>query len=155
MNILETLTARSGNWQGTSQLQDPHTNAPEDSHSTLTITSILKGRFIRIDYTWAYQGIPEEGMLLIGYEEKTNTITANWADTWHQNTLMICQGTSEENDSISVKGSYAAPPGPNWGWRIAIQWPDKQSFRMVMYNSTPEGQEELAVDAKYIRNVTQ
>jgi hypothetical protein len=55
MNILETLSMSSGNWQGMSQLQDPYTNSLEDSASKLTITPILKGKFIRIDYTWAYR----------------------------------------------------------------------------------------------------
>jgi hypothetical protein len=64
---------------------------------------------------------------------------------------MTCQGASEENHSMSVKGSYAAPPGPDWGWRIVIHSPDEQNLHMVMYNSTPEGQEDLAVEAKYTR----
>lgn len=151
MNVLETLAARAGHWQGINQLQDPHTNAPEDSPSSLAVTPILKGKFIRMDYTWAYQGNPEEGMLLIGYEEKTNAVTAHWADTWHQPTVMVCQGNAEANDSMSVKGSYAAPPGPDWGWRITISSRDNQNLQMVMYNITPEGQEYLAVEAKYTR----
>jgi len=45
------------------------------------------------------------------------------------------------------RGSYAAPPGPDWGWRTVIEIPDDDSFRMVMYNVSPEGKEELAVNA--------
>jgi Protein of unknown function (DUF1579) len=151
MSILETLIARAGKWQGTNQLQDPHTNASADSPSTLTVTPVLKGKFIRVDYTWAYQGTPEEGMLLIGYEEKTNSVATHWADTWHSPTVMVCQGTAEANDSMAVKGSYAAPPGPDWGWRITISSHDNQSLQMVMHNITPESQEYLAVEANYTR----
>jgi hypothetical protein len=54
-------------------------------------------------------------------------------------------------DSIDVRGSYAAPPGPNWGWRTVIETPDDDSLRIVMYNVSPEGKEDLAVDAVYRR----
>lgn len=154
MNILETLIARTGTWQGTNQLQDPYTNSPVDSLSRLTVTPILKGKFIRLDYTWAYQGTAEEGMLLISYQEKTNAVAAHWADTWHSPTVMVCQGTAESNDLISVKGFYAAPPGPDWGWRIMIHSPKEQNLQMVMYNSTPEGQEDLAVEANYTKEIS-
>ena len=34
--------------------------------STATVTPVLGGRFIRVDYTWGYQGRPQEGSLLVG-----------------------------------------------------------------------------------------
>jgi hypothetical protein len=50
-----------------------------------------------------------------------------------------------------VRGSYAAAPGPDWGWRTVIETAEDDSLRMVMYNLTPDGQEYLAVEAVYRR----
>jgi hypothetical protein len=52
-----------------------------------------------------------------------------------------------------VRGKYAAPPDPDWGWRIDVQ-PGGRTLRVVMHNVWPEaqgGKEELAVEAVYTR----
>ena len=68
MNPVEGLAALAGNWSGTNTLQDPNTGKPEESPSTVTVTPILGGRFVRLDYTWGYQGTPQEGSLLVGFD---------------------------------------------------------------------------------------
>lgn len=42
----------------------------------------------------------------------------------------------------------AAPPGPDWGWRTRLS-AAPGTLSMVMFNVTPDGHEELAVDAQY------
>ena len=54
--------------------------------------------------------------------------------------------------TLAVKGTYAAPPGPDWGWRIEIT-PDEGTLRVVMFNIWPEGKEALAVETVYTRAV--
>lgn len=70
MSALKGLTACAGPWRGTNTLQDPNTGRPEGSPSTLTVTPVLAGRFIRLDDTWDYQGKPQEGSLLVGFDPK-------------------------------------------------------------------------------------
>ena len=116
------------------------------------ITPILDGRFVRMDYTWEYQGKPQAGSFLIGYEMEVEKVTAHWIDTWHMgDKVMACQGTVSNNGQISVLGSYAAPPGPDWGWRTIITPGEDQSLRLIMFNISPDGQEDLAVEADYTR----
>jgi hypothetical protein len=59
-------------------------------------------------------------------------------------------GQAAELESIAV-GSYAAPPGPDWGWRIEIAAEQCKALRLVMFNIWPDGKEELAVEAAYVR----
>ena len=148
MNAYDKLTACAGTWQGISTLQDPHSGTPLASESTLTITPILLGRFLRVAYTWDYLGDPQEGEFIIGLHGDTGNLTAHWIDTWHMaDKGMICTGQASEDD-LSLLGSYPAPPGPDWGWRTIIR-PSEDSVHVVMLNVPPGLTGELAVEATY------
>ena len=152
MSALDELAACSGRWRGTNRLRDPRMNVSDDSPSTAALTPLLDGTFVRMDYTWAYKGAAQEGSLLIGYESGPAVVTAHWVDTWHMGeAVMSCHGTSETDGSITVRGTHAAPPGPDWGWRIALRPRDGTTLHLLMYNISPDGNEELAVEAEYTR----
>ena len=86
------------------------------------LATLLGGRFIRLDYTWSYRGAAQEGSLLIGYQSDHGKVTAHWIDSWHMSEgVMACEGAVEADGTIAVRGSYAAPPGPDWGWRIVLR----------------------------------
>ncbi len=152
LSALDELVSRVGTWTGTNRLRDPSMNVSDDSPSTAALSPLVGGKFVRMDYTWSYQGAPQEGSLLIGYESGPAVVTAHWVDTWHMGEgVMALRGTSDTDGSITVHGTYAAPPGPDWGWRIDLLPGDDSALRLVMYNITPDGQEELAVEADYAR----
>ena len=65
--------------------------------------------------------------------------------------VMICEGPAVDAGPLEVRGSYPAPPGPDWGWRTVVETAEEDLLRMVMYNVSPEGEEYLAVDAAYRR----
>jgi hypothetical protein len=62
---------------------------------------------------------------------------------------MDCRGSAKGEGGISVQGSYPAPPGPDWGWRIVVEPREGAGFRLEMRNVTPEGEEAIAVEAEY------
>ena len=64
--------------------------------------------------------------------------------------LMVCVGSIDSSGPISVHGSYAAAHGPDWGWRTTVT-AEARRLKVVMHNITPEGREELAVEAEYER----
>jgi predicted enzyme related to lactoylglutathione lyase len=156
--FLAKLAAGAGNWRGTNRLHDPHTNAPEDSPSGLTLTPILGGTFLRVDYTWVYQGAPQEGSLLLGADPEGGAVTGYFSDTWHYaNKMMACPeiktkaGAKDHSNRLAVQGGYACPPGPDWGWRIELEMRDepKKALLLRMLNVTPDGQAAPAVEASY------
>jgi hypothetical protein len=151
MSALDRLAAAAGSWRGTSTLQDPHAGITDESASTATVTPVLGGRFVRVDYTWSYQGQAQEGSLLIGFQKKTGMATAHWIDSFHNgDKVMACSGSASDDGTLTVRGSYAAPPGPDWGWRIDVT-PGGDTLRIVHHNVWPEGKEELAVESAYTR----
>lgn len=150
--MLERLIASAGTWQGASTLQDPGNIEPETTASTLTVTPLLDGRFVRLDYTWSYRGAPHAGSVLVGFQKKTATVSMHWIDSWHNSdTVMTLSGGAGSPSLLTSRGSYAAPPGPDWGWKIAVTPESDGVLRIVMYNISPEGQEFLAVEGEYTR----
>lgn len=148
MNVLEHLVTCAGQWRGSSRLYDPRSSRPEDSPATATITPVLGGRFVRIEYTWGHQGEPQEGSMLIGLDPKAHLVSTQWIDTWHMGrAVMSCVGTARDAQAFSVRGSYAAPPGPDWGWRIDVDMSHPRMLRLTMTNISPEGTETIAVEA--------
>ncbi len=144
------LIACAGAWRGHNVLQDPHTGRPDDSPATAVVTPLLDGRFVRLDYTWRYQDRDQAGSLLVGYQPKADLVTTHWIDSWHMGTaVMACEGAAEEDGSLFVRGTYAVPEGPDWGWRTVLTPRRRQSLRMVMHNIAPDGQEWLAVEALF------
>ena len=152
MDILETVASCAGTWRGANVLQDPHSGGAAESASAATVTPIVGRRFVRIDYTWAYDGKPQEGSLLIGADRKKGLVTAHWIDTWHMSdAVMSCTGPASGGSELSVRGSYSAPTGPDWGWRIAVTC-EGRTLRIVMFNIWPEGdREDLAMEATLSR----
>ena len=152
MSALDRLAACAGRWRGSSRLHDPHTGKPEDSTSTAVLTALLGGRFVRLDYDWSYRDARQEGSLLLGRQSDHGRATAHWIDSWHMSDgVMACEGAVDTDGTIDVRGSYAAPPGPDWGWRIVVRPADGPALHIVMYNVTPEGEEALAVEATFAR----
>jgi len=153
MNPLEPLLRLSGRYAGPSRLWMSPDDPPHDCASTAVVSGAIGDRFVQIDYRWAFEGQPQEGRLLLGYEAQGEGVTIVWADTWHMgDALMVCRGQVDPGGTVAVRGSYAAPPGPDWGWRIEIAPAGDDAFQIDMYNVTPDGQEALAVRATYERN---
>ncbi len=147
----------SGNWQGTSRLHDPITEQPEDSSSSLILQNAQSAADAEgdapaalIGYTWAYQGAPQQGTLLLYV--KAAKPRAQWTDTWHTGGEPMPLDTETDTaNALSLLGSYAAPPGPDWGWRIVLE-PGGETLQLRMDNITPDGEALPAVEATYRRS---
>lgn len=150
MSIPQSLTDLAGEWVGTNLLwlaDEPL----RESRTTMTIETAARGRFAVMRYTWADEGEPQDGLLLVGRPSKKGGLEAVWIDSWHMgHGTMTLGGAPNESDEVSLAGSYAAPPGPDWGWRIEIV-PDAGGFRLLMFNIAPDGEVYPAVEARYSR----
>lgn len=150
---LAALAALAGRWTGSNRLRlSWPTPSDFESAATAEVTPVADGRFVTVAYTWAHDGKPCAGFLLVGRETTGDVVHASWVDSWHQRERpMPCTGTADGRGGVDVRGSYAAPPGPDWGWRIALGPTDDGGLRLTMWNVTPAGEEDLAVEAVYRR----
>ena len=145
--ISEFLSKAPGQWTGKNKLM-LHGEAARVSDSKLTVSTTALGHFVALSYTWKFDGQDQEGTLLFG-GGKEGTV-GSWVDSWHNgDKIMALRGESAHN-KVTLMGSYAAPPGPDWKWRIEIS-EDAGRIKMLMTNITPKGEEEPAVEVVYQR----
>ncbi len=149
--ISAALRALTGSWQGTNRLWLDPAKPAQESEGTAVFQLVAQKKFATLRYTWAYDKQPQEGFLLFGEDDQE--ITAAWVDSWHmQDKMMHCTGKIAANGAISVVGYYAAPPDPDWGWRITIEPQSANQFTFRMHNITPQGEEMLAVEVQFKRS---
>jgi Protein of unknown function (DUF1579) len=153
MSVPKKLGELVGNWSGINRLwlSWHEDKTPKESDSTVTIEFAAKRKFININYTWIYEDETQEGQILLGHEKESDKIKAVWIDSFHMSDKFMINAGNVENDVISIKGFYSVPENPDWGWRTVIDFADDKTFKIVMYNVTPEGEEEIAVEAIYTR----
>ena len=152
MKIVDLHSRLLGSWSGDNRLWLDPTKPERVSASRLVIAPVAKGTFITLTYDWAFDGTEHEGMLLVGNANEAEEASLGFVDSFHTaGKVMLFRGTVDDSGAISVLGSYEAPPGPDWGWRITVNEPAPRQLRIVMHNITPEGEAMLAVQGDYTR----
>ncbi|PYS86838.1 MAG: hypothetical protein DMF62_14570 [Acidobacteria bacterium] len=152
MGVHAKLAALSGTWQGTNRLNASWMPDPiKESLSTASVRTMLNDTCLEIEYDWEFDGKHEEGLILLTCDKKGGAAHAFWSDSWHSaNQLMSCVGTVSESGEVNLKGTYKVEGNPDWGWRTKIL-PGDGSFRYLMFNVSPEGLEEWAVEMDFTR----
>lgn len=146
-----SLADLEGEWVGTYQLWVMPDDPVRESPSTATVASVAQGRFATLRYTWEEGGRPQDGLLLI--PAGTDKADVVWVDSWHMGDAFLSSAhEAGTGDLVNARGSYAAPPGPDWGWRTVIRSESRDAFRLLMFNITPDGEEALAVQVAYTRH---
>ena len=152
MSVRDDLAKCAGRWTGTNKLYFEGAEGPvRQSQSTLNVSLKANGQFVAFEYTWAYEGEPQEGIILLGCDKNSDAVQTVWTDSWHSShTFMLADGTVSKTGEISVIGYYKVEGHPDWGWRTDVI-PHDEKLRIVMYNVSPEGDEQLAVQTDFVR----
>jgi broad specificity phosphatase PhoE len=149
-----TLTLKDlvGDWTGHNQLWVIPGEPVRESSTTARVELAAGGRYLVVRYTWTEKDEPQDGHLVVRLADDTTGADMVWVDSWHQGAgFLMLAGEEKSPTSIAARGSYPAPSGPDWGWRIAISTVASDRYVMRMWNITPDGQEALAVEASYRR----
>ncbi|MBM9548324.1 DUF1579 domain-containing protein [Leptospira sp. 201903074] len=149
-NQLQSLI---GNWSGKTKTWFEKDVLADESDTQTSITSLLEGRFISIDYQSSLDGKPFVGKMIAGYDIPYQKFTSSWIDSFHMGTqIMLSSGVATEN-GFSVTGSYGNPEYGDklWGWRTEIQFISDKEFSLTAFNVSPEGEEAKATETFYKR----
>lgn len=147
-----SLTELAGRWSGSNRLWFMPGDPVSKSQAKASVVSSGLGALTVIAYTWAYEGKPQEGTLMMRAESDQDDVQVVWFDTWHTNNkFMMFRCEDDQEGLVVVRCTYAVPPGPDRGWRIVLGADSADEFRILMHNITPDGEEMLAVDTRYRR----
>lgn len=152
MKVSEVFSSLVGEWDGTNRLHLPwmKENSVQDSESKAKVQFSAQGKFLKIEYDWVFENEKQEGLILLGNEKDTNSTKAFWIDSWHMgDKFLVSEGAQNGNGIISLKGFYKVPDCADWGWQTVIEAKNPDSFKITMFNVSPEGVEDLAVEAVY------
>ena len=117
MRVAAELERLTGDWQGTNLLW--LSEEPIVSETTAAVKSVAGGTCLCVEYAWRYEGEAQEGILLMGSRGK-DAVQGIWRDAWHSGgEFLISDGKAEGPGDMQVLGHYAAPSGPDWGWKNA------------------------------------
>lgn len=153
MTLNEIENRIVGEWAGENILHLGWLVPPEYYSATgLTASKAVGGKFLRLSYTWAHENEPHEGLLLVCFDAKEQICHATWMDSWHQsNKPMALAGKISDAGDLELLGAYQVPNNPDWIWRIVVRSQAANNLQIEMYNRSPEGAEDLAVQAEYER----
>lgn len=153
MALPQPYNELSGEWKGSKRVYlNGETGPVHESRSRLTIATAARDCYLMLAYTWKFEAAPHEGVMLLGYDEDGNAATAAWGDSWHMSKkIMHCAGQINAAGIFEVRGSYEAPPGPDWGWGITLAVTRPDGLELEMFNYSPEGEQSIAVRAAFAR----
>lgn len=151
VNAIESLHPLLGSWRGESRLWLHRPDeASYDSVMTATIEPVMQRQALLVRYAWEIEGEPQDGLLVLN--QLAGIVAGFWFDSWHMtNSSIALTGEADAGGSVSVSGTYPVRDGPDWGWRILLEPRDAAHLILRMFNVTPGGDEELAVETNFVR----
>ena len=93
----------------------------------------------KITYAWSHDGKPHTGTIAL------RDGGADFTDTFHSSTTMAFTSVSSTWALVELFGTYPAPEGPPWGWRITLAHRPSDELVLQMTNITPWGEDGRAV----------
>ncbi|MEK0155027.1 DUF1579 family protein [Arthrobacter oryzae] len=151
MQIVECLAPFAGTWQGHNRMRFMPTDEYQESVSAATVAVTAKD-FVTIEYTWAHEGQPQNGLLLLGSGPGEDPgATAVWVDSFHATPQWLTLSGTIDDGVVRLACTYPAPEGPDWGWQIHIEPGHGNGGRITMHNLVPGHDPYQVVEATYRR----
>ncbi len=145
------LRPMTGAWQATNHLWFMPGDPAHESASTLTVAPAVGDFVTLLRYSWSHDGKPHEGVMLVR-DAADSPPDIVWLDDFHTERKFMQLGKGTRTDAVlTATGSYAAPSGPDWGWRVELHVVSPDELLVRHYNILPDGEEALAIEARYTR----
>jgi hypothetical protein len=150
MDLRSAIGDFAGHWTGTNRLWLAPSEPVRESATTAVVGLAATGAFATLQYTWADGGEPQEGIFVVRNAAEPGPDEYAWFDTFHTGgKFMTLRGEETRRGRLSALCSYAAPDGPDWGWRVVLSSDAADTLDLRMYNIAPDGTVYPAVEARY------
>lgn len=132
---MDELGRHEGAWAGSNAFRLMPTDAPHDAPMNAAITRAAGGHVTQVAYSWTHpEDGEQEGLLVLGRGDGPTSVTAFWADSWHQSPQpRVLDGTSEDG-VVTVGYAYSG----EWRWEIVVDVSAADQVVLTMNNVIPE-----------------
>lgn len=146
----EALAPLVGEW--TVEMTTPARDDMEAQTYSGTATSewIMDGRFLREDFNMDWEGMPFQGVGVMGYDNFQKQYQHVWMDDMNTG-MSMAQGTGSGGE-IQMSGTvtdFSSPQGRPFRIEMDIVSDDEHTMRMV--EGTPDGSEQEIFTIRYTR----
>ena len=133
-HIHEMLAKSNGTWDGEVTVWMSPGAPPSKSKTTAVNKMILGGRYQESHHTGTFNGMPFEGMSLLGYDNAKKTFVSSWIDNFGTG-IMNMEGTWDSTSkTINLKGRSLDPStGKDMDVRETFTLVDDRHQKMEMY----------------------
>jgi hypothetical protein len=150
VGAIDDIHGYVGRWRGESRLLlHRPVEATYLSVMTAEIELAMQQQALLMRYAWQVEDEPQDGLFVLN--QLDDVVAGYWFDSWHMADSSMAMTGAKSDGELSVRGSYPTSDGPDWGWRILLGPAANARLILRMFNITPEGDEELAVDADLAR----
>ena len=134
MRVAEYLDEFAGTWAGQNNLRMMPDDDFATSPSTVVVTSAAGANVVTLSYTWSdFDGVPQDGLLLLGDGPLPGQAAAVWVDSWHQQPQWTTLAGSVSAQRLSVATTYGEGDQQG-GWHIHIHLDQPEMLVMTMDN---------------------
>ena len=106
----QQLARVAGQWRGRQTMWMYDGAEPVQSEITSTVTPIMDGRFLRVEFSGNTPGMgPFSGFGITGFDNVTGKVVSTWLDNWSTGIMTGTGEISEDGSTITTKMSHNCP----------------------------------------------
>ncbi len=106
----EFLSQHIGEWTGTLRTWPRPGSPPVESECTMTVSSMLEGRFIRVETSAEIPGVgPFVGLGVHGFDNATRRFQGSWIDSLHASVLSGAGELNPDADTLTWTITFICP----------------------------------------------
>jgi hypothetical protein len=149
--VHKMLAADDGEWNAEITMWMAPGAPPTKSTATAVNKMIMGGRYQQSMHTGNFNGMPFEGMSLVGYDNAKKVFMSSWIDNMGTG-IMHMEGTwDEKTKTINFTGNTVDPmTGKDMKVREVFKMVDKNTQVMEMF-MTQNGKESKSMEIKFTR----
>jgi hypothetical protein len=148
----QMLAKDDGEWEGqVTQWMDPAA-PPSVSKSTATTKMIMGGRYQQSMHSGCFDGMPFEGMSLVGYDNAKKVFMSSWIDNMGTSFMNLEGKLDSATRTIRFAGQCTNPmDGSQMNIREDFTYVDDNTQKMTMYGPDMTGKEYKMMEIVFTR----
>lgn len=148
----EMMAKSAGLWSEDVTMWMAPDSPPMKSTSTAMNKMIMGNRYLQGMHRGIFNGMPFEGISVIGYDNAKNVFVSSWIDNMGTGMLYAEGKWNETSKSIEFTGNEVDPmTGKEMKVREVMKFIDDNSQSMEMYMTPVAGKEYKSMEIKYTR----